>query len=100
MVERISGCRRHFAIGRNLSFGDRTNDAPERGVPLLIVPKRVLQDSTLEIWWNCETSHSRLHIAQIYSFAERSERIPRRHELMCHVALESGSRDAPHYTIP
>src|SRR5258708_39462726 len=49
MVERIACGRGDFAVGRNFSAGDGTNDAPESGVARLIFAKRIFQNPSLEV---------------------------------------------------
>src|ERR1700755_3082360 len=43
---------------------------------------------------------SRLHVTKIDRFAKRSQRIAHGHELVRHVTVEIGGRDAAHHAIP
>ena len=57
MVEGIArGCG-YFAVGRDFSSGDGTDDAPEGGVARLVVAEGILEDSPLEILRDSRAAH-------------------------------------------
>jgi hypothetical protein len=57
MVERIACGGGDFAVGRDLSPGDRADDAAERGVARLVFSECVFQDSSLETLGRSGTAH-------------------------------------------
>src|SRR6202012_4848278 len=58
MIERITGSRRHLAVGRHLALRDRADDAAKGGVPLLVVAQRIFQNSSLEVLGHRRTAHA------------------------------------------
>jgi hypothetical protein len=58
VIERITRSSRHFAIGRNLALGNRTNDAAKGCIALLIIAQRILENSSLEVLRNSRTAHA------------------------------------------
>ena len=57
VVERIACCCGDFAVGRNFSLGDGTNDAAKGGIARFIFAERIFQDSSLEILRRGGASH-------------------------------------------
>ena len=57
MIERIACCRGDFAVGRNFSPGDGTNNAAKGSIACFIFAERIFQDSSLEILRRGGASH-------------------------------------------
>ena len=49
VIERITCRRGHFAVGRDFPLRDRTNDAAEGSIALLVFAKGVLDDTSLQV---------------------------------------------------
>jgi hypothetical protein len=57
VIQRIASSSCDFAVSRDSSFGDRSNDAEKCGVALLIFAKGIFEDLSLEILRRGRTLH-------------------------------------------